>query len=397
MNQDPILTIGMSTFDDYNGVYFSIQAIRMYHPEIAHRLSFLILDNHPGSKEGEAVRDFVATLPNSRYIPFSYFNSTSARDILFREADTPYVLCMDSHVFFVPGALSQLINFFEDHPDCQDLIQGPLLYDNLQQISTHFEEKWNEGMYGTWGYDKRAANPNNGPFEIPMQGLGVFACRKEAWLGFNPRFRGFGGEEGYIHQKYRNAGHRTLCLPFLRWMHRFTRPQGTSYPNKWKDRIRNYLIGFQEVGLDISLCENHFISILGEDHYVEIEQEIQKEFRNPFSYFDAVYFLPEIGHAYDREELLHFFHNWGIGHLIQIPQKEDNDRWSRKEIVDRSKKYGYQSIAILTGFLSFKEDLLQQIKVKLREETQVGWTSFFLWNNKETGICWEGIYISQGQ
>ena len=27
----PLLTIGMSTYDDYDGVFFSIQSLRMYH------------------------------------------------------------------------------------------------------------------------------------------------------------------------------------------------------------------------------------------------------------------------------------------------------------------------------------------------------------------------------
>ena len=82
-----------------------------------------------------------------------------------------------------------------------------------------------------------------------MQGMGLFACRKDAWPGFNPLFRGFGAEEGYIHEKVRQGGGRTLCLPFLRWMHRFNRPLGAPYPNIWEDRIRNYYIGWRELGL----------------------------------------------------------------------------------------------------------------------------------------------------
>ena len=31
---NPILTIGMATYDDYDGVYFTTQAIRLYHPEV---------------------------------------------------------------------------------------------------------------------------------------------------------------------------------------------------------------------------------------------------------------------------------------------------------------------------------------------------------------------------
>ena len=393
MNPKPLLTIGMSTYDDFDGVYFSIQAIRMYHGDIIDSLQFIVLDNHPGSKEGQATRQFIEALPAARYIPFPYYNSTSTRDVLFREAPTPYVLCMDSHVFFAPGAIAQLIRYFEEHPASTDLIHGPLVYDNLHQVSSHFIEKWNDGMYGTWGFDARAANPFSDPFEIPMQGLGVFACRKEAWLGFNPRFRGFGGEEGYIHQKYRNAGQQVLCLPFLRWMHRFVRPRGTSYPNKWKDRIRNYLIGFQEVGLDIAACKNHFRQLLGEEHYLKVEAEILQEFSSPFSYFDAIYFLPEQGLAYNTEELQKFFKTWGIEHLIQFPAVEDQVEWSREGIVQKSRKYQYQRIAILTGFLPYTEDNQQGIKERLRQQTTERWRHFYLWHRQEGGIHWEAINL----
>ncbi len=73
-------------------------------------------------------------------------------------------------------------------------------------------------MWGIWGTDPRGLDPEGEPFEIPMQGMGVFSCRQSAWQGFNPLFRGFGGEEGYIHEKFRQAGGRCLCLPWLRWI-----------------------------------------------------------------------------------------------------------------------------------------------------------------------------------
>ncbi|HEV2310466.1 MAG TPA: hypothetical protein VGU73_08075, partial [Acidimicrobiia bacterium] len=41
------LCIGMATYDDYDGVYFSVQALRLYHPEVMDRVSILVLDNHP--------------------------------------------------------------------------------------------------------------------------------------------------------------------------------------------------------------------------------------------------------------------------------------------------------------------------------------------------------------
>jgi hypothetical protein len=107
-----------------------------------------------------------------------------------------------------------------------------------------------------------------------MQGLGVFSCRKDAWPGFNPRFRGFGGEEGYIHEKVRQAGGRCLCLPWLRWVHRFGRPAGVPYPLTVDDKFRNYLIGHAELGLDLEPVFEHFSEHLPADSIEAIAEEI---------------------------------------------------------------------------------------------------------------------------
>ena len=138
-------------------------------------------------------------------------------------------------------------------------------------------------MYGRWVDDKgnktilEAKGLDAEPFEIPMQGLGLFSCRKDAWPGFNPAFRGFGGEEGYIHEKFRQTGARTLCLPFLRWLHRFQRPLGVPYPLNWEDRIRNYLAGFGELGLPTTEMEEHFKELLGEGMARQLIRQTRKE------------------------------------------------------------------------------------------------------------------------
>ncbi len=252
------LTIGMVTYDDFDGVYFTVQSIRMHHPEVADHIEFVIVDNHPSSADGAAVADFTKWLRTTQYVPYTERTGTAVRDVVFQRARTDYVLCMDCHVLFVPGALERLIHLFREGRDEGNLLQGPLLYDDLRTLSTHFEPVWRDRMWGIWATDERGRNPDGEPFEIPMQGLGVFACRRDAWLGFSPHFRGFGGEEGYIHEKYRQHGRRTLCLPFLRWMHRFARPDGVPYPASIDDRIRNYLIGHLELGLDCQPVLDHF-------------------------------------------------------------------------------------------------------------------------------------------
>jgi hypothetical protein len=272
------LTIGMATYDDYDGVYFTLQAIRMYHPEILDNTEFVVIDNHPDGPTAQALKDLENWIPNYRYVPKGDISGTAIRDCVFQEASGEIVICMDCHVFIAPGALKRLLAYFDAHPGTVDLLQGPLLYDDLTSISTHFSPEWRQGMFGIWGSSADAADPERPPFDISMQGLGLFACRREAWPGFNPAFRGFGGEEGYIHEKFRQRGGRTLCLPFLRWMHRFARPLGTPYANRWEDRVRNYWIGFLELGWDTTPIAEHFKEYLTGGTGARIVDQVEKEF-----------------------------------------------------------------------------------------------------------------------
>jgi len=257
------LTIGMATHDDYDGLYFTIQNIRMFHKEVLNDIEFVIIDNNPNGDHGKSIRKLLEWIQEPvQYLPFTKYKSTTVKNKVFELADTPYVICIDSHVLIEPGALSKLIKFFDAGKDNSYLLQGPLVYDDMQSISTHFNLKWSSYMWGEWGTDPRGASLDADPFEIPAQGMGLFACRKDSWLGFNKRFRGFGGEEGYIHQKYIKYGKGTLCLPFLRWLHRFERPMGITYPNIILDRFRNYYIGFKELELDTSELELHFKNVV---------------------------------------------------------------------------------------------------------------------------------------
>ncbi len=198
---------------------------------------------------------------------------------------------MDSHVLIHPGALAKLLDYYDQHPQTNDLLHGPMLSESLNSVLTHFKPTWGAGMYGQWGSDDRGKDPDNEPFEIQMQGLGLFPAARPPGRDLTPVFSGFGGEEGYIHEKFRQQGGKVLCLPFLRWLHRFARPTGVQYPLNWKDRIRNYYIGFTELGLDTEPVDTHFSEHLGEASFAAIKDEIVAELNNPFSYFDAIYLI----------------------------------------------------------------------------------------------------------
>ncbi|WP_397571672.1 glycosyltransferase [Schlesneria sp. T3-172] len=271
------LTIGMATHRDFDGVYFTVNALRLYHAEAMPRCEIVIVDNDPDGPQAESLRHFCSSISvphpdwpcpfQVRYIPYREAGGTAApRDHIFRIAAADAVLVLDSHVNLWPGAISHLLQWYDDHPECQDLIQGPLVYDDLQFVSTHFDDIWRDGMWGTWGTDQRGIDPSGSAFEIPAQGLGLFSCRTEAWLGFNPCFREFGGEEWYIHEKFRQHGRRCLCLPSLRWIHRFEAPGGgRAYHFTLLGKVRNYILGLQELGLPLDRLRRHYVEGLNED------------------------------------------------------------------------------------------------------------------------------------
>jgi hypothetical protein len=275
------LTLGTTVYNDYEGLFFSLQAIRLYHPGVLNDIEFVVIDNNPESKHGKLTSSFIQKIKQPiKYIPFNEYSATSVKSKIFEYAETDYVLYFDSHVFFYPASIKKLLDFFEAKKDGGNLLQGPLIHDDLISLSTHFDLKWRGDMWGVWGTDQRGKDINAEPFEIEAQGMGVFACRKDSWLGFNPLFRGFGGEEGYIHHKYKKAGKKTLCLPFLRWMHRFGRPNGIPYPVKLDDKIRNYIIGFEEIGLDLNDIKQHFLQKQKEEELNAIFEKTLKEIQD---------------------------------------------------------------------------------------------------------------------
>lgn len=242
------LTIGMASYKNFQEVWFTIQSLRLYQDLTDTEL--IIVDNYGD----DGLRDFCASwLPNVRYERFTERNGTAApRDHLFHVARGEWVFCIDSHVMLPPGTLARLREWCSANPDCRDLLQGPMYYDDLSITADAFNDEWAGQMWGTWRTNH--TDPDAEPYEIPMMGLGLFGCRRDAWLGFNEDFRGFGGEEGYIHTKYRQAGRKTLCLPFLRWAHYFHTRNGvctTPYSPQLVDKVHNYVTGFTELGLDL--------------------------------------------------------------------------------------------------------------------------------------------------
>ena len=255
------LTIGSATYNDFEGVFFTYQSLRLNNLDILDQLDLVVIDNCPDSAEGKATKDFCSKA-NIRYLEERDRRSTAVRDRIFQEAEAPWAMSIDPHVLLEPNTILQLLAWMNIEKDCKDIIHGPMLYDYLGEElpSTHMDPVWRDNMFGIWGHDKRGKDPRAEPFEIPMHGLGLVLCRVEAWPGLHPLFLGFGGEEGFIHQKMEKQGGKTICLPFLRWVHRFQRPRGINYPLIIEERMKNYLIGWLSLDKDPQEVIDHFMA-----------------------------------------------------------------------------------------------------------------------------------------
>jgi hypothetical protein len=71
----------------------------------------------------------------------------------------------------------------------------------------------------------------------------------------------------------------TLCLPFLRWVHRFGRPNGVSYPLTLFNKIKNYFIGHKELNLNLEPIYEHFSEWLTEKQLNDLLRETNQQHR----------------------------------------------------------------------------------------------------------------------
>ncbi len=317
----PKLTVGMSTYDDFQGLWATVQSVYLNNEwESPFDVEIIIVDTSPpGSEHKRLVQGLVEKHKPVHLIKYidmpEVVGTTYPRDIIFNHASADYVVVMDCHVMCPINTLLRLSLWFEDNPTCVDLIHGPMYYDDLQMYVVQMSDQIRGQMWGTWGsvwrspdgtifttegeevtdedrkrrptkvtyrnhitltplpgewpdlewsghnqrleamgYTQLGSKVDDEPFEISGMGMGLFASRKDAWLGFAPFCSGFGGEEMNIHYKYRLAGRKAICLPFLRWNHRFGRPGGAPYPIPIDAKIRNYVLWANHLGNP--LCPN---------------------------------------------------------------------------------------------------------------------------------------------
>src|SRR5690606_38658372 len=76
----------------------------------------------------------------------------------------------------------------------------------------------------------------------------------------------------------RRAGGRNLCLPWLRWWHRFNEfvPGAAPYVATVEDKAWNYCVGWGELGWDLAPVREHFASLMPLERFDRIAEAAKR-------------------------------------------------------------------------------------------------------------------------
>lgn len=250
MSSEP-LTIGMGTWNDYAGVFMTVESLRRWNGFTG---PIVVVDSYGC----ESTRLYCAEAGVSYHRRLDLRGTSRPRDEVFKLAATEYVMCVDCHVMMF--GLDRLLSYLPLMGS--DLYFGALSADG--KLYTHWMPEWVNLQYGVY-----ASYPTLEPVRIPMMGLGAFACRRDAWLGFHPLFQGFGVEEWYIAGLYRSRGRNLVSLPFWSYVHRFTLSGGSSYHSSGQQMYKNYLIGQHSLGRPTEPIRERFRSVLGDEPWID--------------------------------------------------------------------------------------------------------------------------------
>ena len=220
----------------------------------------------------------------------SDFSSTCVKDLVFREARAPSVLCIDSHVLLAPGALKRLISFFEDNPHCNDLLHGPL-YRNITTGSWHpvnsaFEPAHRPTL-GTkipsnGSCSKRRTIRNRYPDQRAL-------CLPEGRVArvFH-RLTGYGEEEFYTRNSEQSgnmagsACHSCAAIQVFR-----AAPEKYDLSDVMAGSPAQHLDRTWELGLDPEPVKDWFGEVLGSPAFEDTIAEIEAEMNSPFFVFEV--------------------------------------------------------------------------------------------------------------
>ena len=66
-----MFTVGIATYDDYSGLYFTIQSLRLHHPLVT---EIVVIDNNPESEQGKLNKSLCISTKNLKIQYIKYTN-----------------------------------------------------------------------------------------------------------------------------------------------------------------------------------------------------------------------------------------------------------------------------------------------------------------------------------
>ncbi|NBW09705.1 MAG: glycosyltransferase family 2 protein [Caulobacteraceae bacterium] len=267
---NPKLTIGMATYDDAQGVWWTLASLRAHHVDPHDDdVELLVIDDMPGGCE-ETRR--VCALSSARYVRHSKnLGPAHAKNTIWEHARGEYVLMLDCHVLLVPDHIEYLLAGIEQDRVGSDMWVGPLRNESGAIIATELAPRIRGDFFGTWHV--QASTELVRP--VHAHGSAYAFMRRSRWPGFSNHFRGFAGEEIYIHDKVRQQGGSVIYHTALGWVHRFARFGAVPYKLTLNDKCRNYLIAAYECGWNVEQFATYFAKRLPPDQMTSIVYDVE--------------------------------------------------------------------------------------------------------------------------
>lgn len=267
---EPLLTIGMATYDDAQGVWWTLSSLRLHHigPHDP-RIELLVVNDHPN--EDTDLTNACANAGARLVHKSKNLGPAHAKNTIWENATGRYVLMLDCHVLLGPRSIRYIMDAIEDDTIGNDMWVGPLKNERGGVIATELLPHMRGEFFGVWHV---AADRPDQVREVHAHGSAYALMRRSCWPGFSEHFRGFAGEEIYIHEKVRRAGGRVMYHPTLAWSHRFCRFKPVPYALTLNDKARNYLIAAYEMGWNIAQFRAYFGRRLPVDQMTIVERDV---------------------------------------------------------------------------------------------------------------------------
>ena len=264
------LTIGMANWDDPEGAWWTLSSIRMNHVYGQDQsIELLVVDDMP---EPQAKLQHVCALANARYVHSGRGQGPArAKDAVWEHAKGDYVLLVDSHVLLATNTIQYLMHGIDMNAVGKDLWCGPLINESGGMVATELLPELRGHFFGVWH-----VNTSPDPVrEIIAHGSAYSFMKRSEYPGFSKHFRGFAGEEVYLHDKVRRNGGKVLFHRALGWCHRFDRfGRQITYALTLNDKMRNYLIAGYECDWNVPQLREYFGKGLPLEQRLNVENDV---------------------------------------------------------------------------------------------------------------------------